>query len=642
MAAEKDKTKPVVLPLDEFAFCVLVQSHSVACQAFGDIVINAIKHSHPTTWIQTIGDCFSWKLKFKIKKQLEMECCLTDIYAICKIINIRLKDVVRFCGGQTLADPREKERFSFQVYGVEEARNWAFHGEGVSAAEVLTNLNFLISISKSLGCEERSQAKFLDLLRILKNSMENKLDACESFIEVSVLAKNFLYRSFAEVEREFHKFFQNGDKTLTMCFSRDGYERDMKVDIQALMKIIRTAATIPKNAQPLPKAMKDIGKKLQGGTVCQKIDKTRNKLAHFEKIEVEEVEKTLSHVCLVLTTFGFGTDATASAINEMPSLRAKERVLCGVPENSQDGSSSFCQRALRPACPLFVGRKTELREMDRALRKRQQGPCVVVLFGSAGIGKSFLATKLVFEQRARFPKQSWICCSTVDDFNKDIQHSFLRDVGKETVSNIAFPQKPPEEGPCQTKTVDRDSMKAHLLVLDDVCSETVGLVCRLVQNTIHSYIITTRGSAVKLQLQSKIPSAIFLTMEPFSVDESCQLITRRNAAITPKNLSVMKDAMGSVLGNIPLCVGVLSSLLLKNTGDFDTGSVEMVKRNWSKIEEEFGDRFHRRGLNGVVQLAMESLQCSPQAFFMLAIICSLEAERVPWDLLCQEQQTIAC
>ena len=305
---------------------------------------------------------------------------MTDIYAICKIINIRLKDVVRVCGGQILTDSREKERFSFQVYGIEEARNWAFHGEGVSAVEVLTNLNFLISISKSLGCEQRFQAKFLDLFRTLKNSMGNKLNACESFIET-------------------------------------------------------------------------------------------------------------------------------------------------------------------------------------------------------------------------------------------------------------------RKGPCQAKTVDRHSMQAHLLVLADVCSETVWLVCQLVQNAIHSCIITTRGSAVKLQLQRKIASAKFLHMKPFSVDESCQLITRRGAAktLTSTSLSVWKDALGSVLGNIPLCVSVLSSLSLKNTGDFDTGSVEVVKRNWSKIEEEFGDRFHSRGLNGVIELAMDSLQCSPQAFFMLAIICSLEAERVPWDLLCQEQ-----
>ena len=88
---------------------------------------------------------------------------------------------------------------------------------------------------------------------------------------------------------------------------------------------------------------------------------------------------------------------------------------------------------------------------------------------------------------------SWLCCSTVDDFNKDIQHSFLRDVEKETANNIAFPQKPPEEGPCQTETVDRDAMQARLLVLDDVCSETFGLVCQLVQNTIHSYY-RKRGS----------------------------------------------------------------------------------------------------------------------------------------------------
>ena len=634
----RKEADPIQLSLEEYAFCVLVQSHAVACQAFSDVVINAIRLRHPTSWIETIGGCFSSKLRGKIKAQLARDGCLTEIYAICKVINLRLHDVVQFCGGKILTDPREKERFSFQVYGVEEARNWAFHGEGVSVKEVATSTTFLVSISQSLKCEEHFQMKLSELLNDLLNAMESNGEHCHRRIDSSVLSRNFLQRSFVEIENEFHQLCRTGDKTIILLFGRKDSDGN-KEAVQVLMKRIRKETGRGKDC---PKQIRKILKKLQGGLVCTKILSARNKLAHFQNTGLEEVEMTLSYAQVLLEAFGLCCRETCSAMKDLPTLRKQDLVKCAVVnmrKANEQGVPPSHERLLRPGCPHFVGRDRELQRINTIFNGCGKGERAIVLYGPAGIGKSYLATRLVCERRESFPNQSWLSCSSVGDFVKDIPRTVVKGFNVTTCSKCGDDAHEQADDQFCDKS-DNLSTPNHLVVLDDVCLDTVKLVCQLVQNSAFFFVITTRGSFVKLQLQEQLKCVSVFSLEPFSLDESCQLLFRRNAGISPDALSVWKNVLDGLLGNIPLCVGIFSSWLNKKQSsgnaflvDIQTSeSSDLVKSVWSDIEEECPDRFHRRGLNGVVEMAMESLQHNPQGFFVLGVLCHLARENIPWEV----------
>ena len=634
----RSEAVPIQLSLEEYAFCVLVQSHAVACQAFSDVVINAIRLRHPTNWIETIGGCFSSKLRDKIKAQLASDDRLTEIYAICKVINLRLHDVVQFCGGKILTDPREKERFSFQAYGVQEARNWAFHGEGVSVKEVATSTTFLVSISQSLKCDKRFQMKLSELLKDLLNAMETNGEHCHRHIDSSILSRNFLQRSFAEIENEFNQLFRTGEKKITLSFAKKDSDGN-KEDVQVLMKRIRKEKCRGKDC---PKQIPKISKKLQVGLVCKKIESARNKLAHFQDIGLGEVEMTLSYAQVLLEAFGLCCRETCSAMKDLPTLRKQDLVKCAVVnmrEANEQGVPPSRERLLRPGCPHFVGRDRELQRINDIFNGCGRGERAIVLYGPAGIGKSYLATKLVSERRELFPKQSWISCSSVSDFVKDIPLTVVQDFNVTTGSKYGDDTHKSAKDNSPWDMSENLPTPNHLVVLDDVCLDTVELVCQLVQNSAFFFVITTRGSFVKFELQAQLKCAAFFSLKPFSLDESCQLVFRRNAGISSDALSVWKNVLDGLLGNIPLCVGIFSSWLSKKKSlgkvlpivSETSESSEFVKSVWSDIEEECPDRFHRRGLNGVVEMAMKSLQHNPQGFFVLGVLCHLARENIPWE-----------
>ena len=631
--------------LDEFAFCVLVQSHTVACQAFGQVVINAIKRSHPTTWIETICGCFSHRLFCKLKAQLEADCCLTDIYAICKVMTVRLNDVVRFCGG-ILRDPKEKENFSFQVYGVEESRNWAFHGEGVSAEEVCASIKSMISISNTLRCGHHVQAKLQDFLTQLSDAKKNITEPFCCSVEACILAKMFLYRSFAEVEEKFAEFFRNGVKSVTAFFPGIEKRNDKgKEDIQDLMKRIRKGGSSRELAEKLPCFSKEIGKKLEGGALCKNIEQMRNNLAHFRHTSLQDVEKTLNHCHVLLNAFDLYCQETASAIKDLRALTDQKvrAISCAVFLTDSMRFSGSRQWLSRPACPYFVGREREMVCIRQALGRCDLRNSVVVLSGAAGIGKSYLAAKLAFDLRTLFPRQLWISCSTIGDFVKDVPASILSRFATETPSTNS------NSGGLSHQSGNSTDCRAWecLTILDDVTLHTIRLVCDLAENINHFFLITTRSYAVKLRLQAEIKSSfvVHVSMQPFSVNESCQLILRRAVKVCPEDLNRWKDVVSTHLANNPLCVGIFASWLAANFVtkhplvhcDQRIGSPPSIKEKWPNIEEEFGDRFHRRGLSGVVQLAINSLQSNPQAYFLLGMICCLNKETIPWDLLCQSK-----
>ena len=77
-----------------------------------------------------------------------------------------------------------------------------------------------------------------------------------------------------------------------------------------------------------------------------------------------------------------------------------------------------------------------------------------------------------------------------------------------------------------------------------------------------------------------------------------------------------------VFGNLPLCVSIYSFLeaaLSKKKDLFDsTDSNKMFSfAELKSIETKFGDRFHVRGLDGILKIAEKSIDNKPFALMLL-------------------------
>lgn len=178
-----------------------------------------------------------------------------------------------------------------------------------------------------------------------------------------------------------------------------------------------------------------------------------------------------------------------------------------------------------------------------------------------------------------------------------------------------------------------------LLVFDDVCISTVDSTLKLIANSHSSVIITTKSPTVKLILQKELSSLHVLQLKPFSLEESKELVARKAkvSALDARKLASIEDMLSSALANLPLSVNVYSSLLAVSLRKpertkFDIFDKWLVIKNWEEVEGIFGDRLHVRGFTGVVHSARSYLQ-RYLVMFLLAKICLVDSEQVPWAIL---------
>ena len=89
-----------------------------------------------------------------------------------------------------------------------------------------------------------------------------------------------------------------------------------------------------------------------------------------------------------------------------------------------------------------------------------------------------------------------------------------------------------------------------------------------------------------------------------------------------------------LLGGLPLCVSIYSDwLVFSRKGKRTPDIQESLHAVWRNIEERFTDKFHQRGLTGVLQCAESYLKDHPMVVFLLAKICSTNCESVPWEMI---------
>lgn len=140
-------------------------------------------------------------------------------------------------------------------------------------------------------------------------------------------------------------------------------------------------------------------------------------------------------------------------------------------------------------------------------------------------------------------------------------------------------------------------------------------------------------------------SALTVPLKRFSAAESSLLLTLKlKSSRQNYSHSLLACATSRVkrfLGNLPLCVSIYSSMLVRSLKQQRKGSPHGLENlhgadlvsSWAQIEEDFGDRHHIRGLTGVVQTAKYYLQDRPMAVLLLAKICLCSAESTLWEIL---------
>ena len=69
---------------------------------------------------------------------------------------------------------------------------------------------------------------------------------------------------------------------------------------------------------------------------------------------------------------------------------------------------------------------------------------------------------------------------------------------------------------------------------------------------------------------------------------------------------------------------------LKNSATLRSYSEEVVSfESWKKVEGEFGDRFHVRGLSGIIELARKEVEDIPLVLLFLAKLSVCLSETIP-------------
>ena len=161
---------------------------------------------------------------------------------------------------------------------------------------------------------------------------------------------------------------------------------------------------------------------------CKKITTARNKLAHCADMTKREIFEALQEIHSLLKAFGLRCESTLSVLKTLKNLPFNQNhVVYEVKKHEGDEQCSSKKRILRPKVGSFVGRKQELQLIQHRLCFSESGRRrTVVIFGPAGIGKSYLANKVVCELRTKHPKQRWLCCTRETYVREDLSSIFQK------------------------------------------------------------------------------------------------------------------------------------------------------------------------------------------------------------------------
>ena len=670
------------LTVDELAFTVLVSSHQTFCSLLSDVVQRRLRQTYPDTWMDQIVACFSSSMAYRLRNDLEKDGVghINDAFVLCKVIRSFMRRVFSkppTKSGQDCAiGPMEVERFAFQLQDVENARHFAFHGQGVSVDEANRSLLSMKHFVKTfllindVDFEQRFQGfeqEIYDMRAALLQTKETSQSLC--LLPLQAVFQALIYRCISSLESEIsHLLKSMGQKEYMEKFERPR----VTAEISSLLLIIKRESSRSPSKSALTSFVKSRRTFLLNLQKLAKLFSSgeasiRNKLAHGEQFERQVVEEVLDSAKNFLNSLKTLKNITVISkldssvlLNILEDRGGAQNQLfnCEITSNKYAHKLSSRASCFVKVDRCFAGRDYELQSALETLRNTPQ-PCLpstednfhqltktVVITGIPGVGKSTLARQILYELQADFVRQSWINAHTASHIKPDLLSSVLS---------------------CHLQAMsDNDMRRAldalpdrELIVLDNLRKQSVPLVRKLFSKSKHYLIITTYSQRT---LQHSLLEGFDLShqvkLRPFRTEESLKIVksivraTFENSAASTKNLEHFWEELAGVLAedldNLPLAVSTFSVLLQRSMkariGKKKTLKVEEAQQALLKIKEEIStsleraeqeieDSFHVRGLAGVVKMALEEISNHPQALLLVFAGAMTGDIAFPWSFI---------
>ena len=575
---------------------------------------------------------------------------ITDVFVVCKIVRKHMRTVFRVQAeerGRLFVDYRKTERLSLAVQSVETCRHKAFHGLVGSPENVASSLAYLREI-------------------ILLLSSGRDIDSAETALEdLEELSAEF--QNIREGKRTDHHFTVKlaGD---VVAFSCVGYLQDALAEfIGDVFYDNQTESMTTHNLKQLldflkkkwnSDEMKQVRQnnkvKINIGKVCSKLLTLRNNVAHSNETSNELIRESLQGAVLLLKALNLDDSYAKRAIDglgETGFLAPQEThsfnamVHCswvwdvlGVPE------AGYHRRSiLLPRDKVFVGRQKEMLACKKFLleQKSKGANALVVIEGLSGVGKTAFARNLLEDVEQDLRMQLWLCAPTREILVDELEIHLNGLASKRNLSN---------NGKMSGISAERcmnllGALNQHVIVFDDLTSESAGFAASLMRATKHLVIITTQyGTTDDIEQIAKHFSAkLRIELPCLSAQESLQLLKERGIAVDKSSMELLTGVLKQ-LKNLPLALNLFSrtvkwSITGKMTADQKLG---VLKRICQNLKDELlplkenelleSDPFHIRGVEGIVALAAKHIVEDPATFCMMAIVCLLSSPGTPWEL----------
>ena len=652
------ETDSLLLSLNEVGLLFLLRSHKETCSLLGHHVCTAMAECFPQDWRQRIGECFSDATRRCVLDELKSTGRIADFFVLCKTIRSYIRRVF-FIRKPLLSTSfgkhppnvlvfNQAEYMNSVVQSVEAVRHAVFHEQDVAVEEIASALTYAARVLPSMSSapvDQRSSqllCSFETEFKELNAGVRTAVWA-DTLEGAHVLVLRCLRKLGEDLKQLLGEAIPTDADKYVPVFCKGGTARMSLADIFKALK--------KHNGRQEVWALRKKGVKVNVVQVCNKLIALRNKLAHGKPTSLSYIQRTLQETEQLWKAFQIDQSAFKQIVDYFSQFEAKTgkhrvNVLSVVnipksPLSQRNTNARTCERRpMRQMDCVFVGRECELQMCAEFLSKNGlfsivDEQCLLIIQGVSGVGKSALARRLLHEAETFCVGQLWLCASTRDILLEELEAQ-LFPFQLEHFKAIR------KLSPLERFRFILKQLSPHIIVLDDVHSDLIEFVLLLVQNTRHAIVFTTchlsKTNVGTLMKSFRTSLSIHLTC--LSTEASLQLIRKRGISVDQDSKELVETIISEKLDNLPLLVNLFSSLLKKK---FLANSQKQTSmKGWLNdvmsclgrhlfLEDCYGvDRFHVRGLVGLVCLALEDLQNDPATFSLMVIIAAIFPSGIPW------------
>ena len=637
--------------------------------------------------MERIPACFGKGTREKVRGYLERGERLDDFFVLCKVVRRYLRRVFRVESsrpGKPMEDFRLTEYLNWVVECVETTRHRAFHGAGISPAEVASSLSYSARIVSLLAqtsdaCEgtDMQLTITLDRLETLQKENSELVQGRKDKVWVSASEEEdvLLRRCFTYLEIDLRRLLESAlpDEYKAMTGRRTGFN-----NLNALLEFLKRSCSRRRlrSRQTCGVSVDDIQ------SACCAVRNLRNNLAHTsvracaeERGKVQTVKRQFSKAANLWKAFGFYPGHLENVLNYQQTLSCSRRTKSGgfvsvssaalLATRAHEAVSGPCiADALHLTPPAwgksiaFVGREKELQESFDFLTRssapvhvhsegKKRSGQLMVISGVSGVGKTSLAGMVLDQLSSQIPRQLWLCASTDDIFAAELQtHLPLHSENsgeKHERRDVVFVAS-------KASTVFR-TLPRHLIVLDDVTEDMASLVEMAFSGTIHSVVITTCCSHTQsfTRITELFAEVHHIQLSNLDTIASLRLVKERGIPLIG-NDGRLCHILEKDLENLPLAVNMFCSLMqcklvekkkksanesetnhqrpegkrLFRTQEMVTSILESIEfsldKNLVKFSCQSTESPHIRGIAGLANIAMERLVEEPPALCLVFIL----------------------